>query len=162
MMVLQEKILNVNLSAVKINVSAILINVLSMPIYEFECPTHGRFEVIFSSVLNVNTYTCQLDSSCIADSEWVPSLTSMHPDKYWSGTSTDLGYVTSQSQYKTLQKEKNFEDISPKDLDGYKKQVARNKAEIEKKKDEERHKLAVEMCSKDDVAKDGRPINLKN
>jgi hypothetical protein len=157
----QEKILNVNLSVAKISANAIQSSAHSMPIYELECKECKSIEEHYLPRYCDDILLLCLQCNKITSREIIPSLCSMQPDKYWSGTNTNLGYVTSQSQYKSLQKEKNFEDISPRDIEGYKKQIQRNKQEKEKAKDEARHKLAVEMCSGDDVAKDGRPITLE-
>lgn len=78
-----------------------------MPIYEFECPIHGVFEVFFHHILRDDVtemfcdYTFTGNRSEDRCGEMCPRLvsaTTMRPDKYWAGQVVHGKYVTKQSE----------------------------------------------------------------
>ena len=76
-----------------------------MPIYEFDCEEHGRFEALFPRVVGVEYQPCP---TCDVPAPRIYSLTVMRPDKYWDGYNhPSYGYVTSNSQLKAIMKAKN-------------------------------------------------------
>jgi putative FmdB family regulatory protein len=91
-----------------------------MPIYEFDCLTHGRFEMflkITDSVLE--HYPC---IRCGEPAERAISAAVVKPDSLWSGVMTPHGYVTSQSQLNQVRKEKGFVPLGDRsDVEAMKK-----------------------------------------
>jgi len=80
-----------------------------MPIYEFECETHGRFEALFPRVVGVEYQPCP---TCDVPAPRIYSLTVMRPDTYWAGVKTsNYGYVTSASELKAEMKRRNHEVV---------------------------------------------------
>lgn len=76
-----------------------------MPLYEFECEEHGKFEALFPRVVGVEYQPCP---TCDVPAPRVFSLTVMRPDAYWHGVkTTNYGYVTSASQLKAEMKRRN-------------------------------------------------------
>ena len=76
-----------------------------MPIYEFLCEEHGKFEALFPRVVGVE---CQPCPTCDVPAPRVFSLTVMRPDTYWHGVkTTNYGYVTSSSQLKAEMARRN-------------------------------------------------------
>ena len=99
-----------------------------MPIYEWECVKHGRFESISPVVTDVESVQCgrKLGKSnrlCKRMATRVPSLVTMKPDTMWSGVDTQHGHITSQSQLDRIRKQKNFVTLG-------------SRAEVEQMKDE--------------------------
>ena len=76
-----------------------------MPLYEFECEEHGKFEALFPRVVGVEYQPCP---TCDVPAPRVFSLTVMRPDTYWHGVkTTNYGYVTSSSQLKAEMARRN-------------------------------------------------------
>jgi len=76
-----------------------------MPIYEFLCEEHGKFEALFPRVVGVEYQPCP---TCDVPAPRVFSLTVMRPDTYWHGVkTTNYGYVTSSSQLKAEMARRN-------------------------------------------------------
>jgi putative FmdB family regulatory protein len=76
-----------------------------MPIYEFLCEEHGKFEALFPRVVGVE---CQPCPTCDVPAPRVFSLTVMRPDTMWAGVNhRNYGYVTSASQLKEEMKRRN-------------------------------------------------------
>ena len=76
-----------------------------MPIYEFLCEEHGKFEALFPRVVGVEYQPCP---TCDVPAPRVFSLTVMRPDTYWHGVkTTNYGYVTSASQLKAEMARRN-------------------------------------------------------
>ena len=76
-----------------------------MPIYEFLCEEHGKFEALFPRVVGVEYQPCP---TCDVPAPRVFSLTVMRPDTYWHGVkTTNYGYVTSSSQLKAEMSRRN-------------------------------------------------------
>ena len=84
-----------------------------MPLYEFSCPTHNRFEVLLRIAdSEVEDYPCL---QCGQVSERLLSLTTMRPDTLWAGHVTEHGYVTSQSHVNRLERAKKQITLSGRD-----------------------------------------------
>src|SRR5215510_5612030 len=80
-----------------------------MPIYEFSCEEHGRFEALFPRVVGVEYQPCP---TCDVPAPLVPSLPTMRPDTYWAGVNTtNYGYLTSASELKAEMKRRNHEVV---------------------------------------------------
>jgi putative FmdB family regulatory protein len=76
-----------------------------MPIYEFECEEHGKFEALFPRVVGVEYQSCP---TCDVPAPRIYSLTVMRPDTMWAGVNhRNYGYVTSASQLKAEMKRRN-------------------------------------------------------
>ncbi len=76
-----------------------------MPIYEFECEIHGKFEALFPRVMGVEYQPCP---TCDMPAPRIVSLPVMRPDTYWAGhVHRNYGYVTSASQLKEKMKRRN-------------------------------------------------------
>ena len=80
-----------------------------MPIYEYLCETHGRFEVFLSFKDRKEFSLCpQYDNDFMPCENVCPiqvSIPTMKPDKHWAGTITDSGkYVTSEKEYQAENK----------------------------------------------------------
>src|SRR5262245_37927956 len=80
-----------------------------MPLYEFHCETHGRFEALYPRMSDNKYHPCP---ACDIPAPRVPSLPTMRPDTYWHGVkTTNYGYVTSASQLKGEMKRRNHEVV---------------------------------------------------
>jgi hypothetical protein len=76
-----------------------------MPLYEYECEQHGRYEVLEYRPPPAEYAPCP---ACDVPAPLVPSLTTMRPDTYWHGVkTTNYGYVTSSSQLKAEMARRN-------------------------------------------------------
>ena len=76
-----------------------------MPIYEFDCEEHGKFEALFPRVVGVEYQPCP---ACDVPAPRIYSLTVMRPDTYWSGVKTsNYGYVTSASELRQEMRRRN-------------------------------------------------------
>lgn len=65
--------------------------------------------------------------SCGGFQELVTPLTSMHPDKMWSGINTGQGYFTSQKSYDRVVKQKGLESVTVRELESIRKNVRKTK-----------------------------------
>src|SRR5262249_27535585 len=90
-----------------------------MPLYDFECPFHGRFELLLKEAPKGKRSCPQ----CNTRSPLVAPLTVMRPDPYWSGVMTgNYGYVTSGSQVARIKKERNIVELGDRaDREGMEK-----------------------------------------
>lgn len=80
-----------------------------MPIFEFQCEEHGRFEALFTRMPGNELHACPV---CDVPAPLVPSLPVMRPDTYWAGVNhRNYGYVTSGSQLKAEMKRRNHEPV---------------------------------------------------
>jgi putative FmdB family regulatory protein len=69
-----------------------------MPIYEYECEDHGRFEVLFQHGPLLDFSSCP---TCHGVSPFVYSLPVMRPDALWAGmVHPNYGYHTSATSLK--------------------------------------------------------------
>jgi|SRR5262245_27547869 len=69
-----------------------------MPLYEFYCETHGRFEALKLRLPDDEYEACPV---CDVPAPLIPSLPVMRPDPYWAGhVHRNYGYVTSETQLK--------------------------------------------------------------
>jgi len=100
-----------------------------MPIYEYECPNHGIFEMYMLLSDFDRTWIYCPESYCAAACERVHSLCNVQPDTMWAGHNTAQGYFTSKSEYNKLLKEKNLETLTSRsDIENVRKNVAKAKA----------------------------------
>jgi len=76
-----------------------------MPLFQFNCKTHGVFEVLRNSLPKSERYKCP---DCGKLSPYVWPLTVMRPDSLWAGHVVENhGYFTSESQLgKSMKKRK--------------------------------------------------------
>lgn len=82
-----------------------------MPIYEYHCLEHGKFEVFLRQPPKGDFKRCRA-KDCRRRAPLVPSLTVMRPDSLWSGVEDkDYGYVTSESQVKAEMKARGHVEI---------------------------------------------------
>jgi len=80
-----------------------------MPIYEYECEEHGKFEVLEYRPPGAEYTPCPV---CDVPAPMVPSLPIMRPDSYWAGVNhRNYGYITSASQLKQEMKRRNHEVV---------------------------------------------------
>lgn len=110
-----------------------------MPIYEFECDEHGRFEEYHKTVIDMDFSKCPV-SGCRKLGNAVPSKVSMHPDKHWNGTVTPTGVVVnSQKEYDDVMK--NIVPYTRENKEFVEKQSTKRKQEHEEKKAQRRDKF---------------------
>jgi hypothetical protein len=77
------------------------------PVYEYHCEAHGRFEDLVLSWRDRREWmACPV---CGESSEYIPSLPAMQPDTLWAGHQTDMGYVSSKSEYNAIMKAKGLQ-----------------------------------------------------
>ena len=117
-----------------------------MPIYEYECEVHGKFETILSFKDRKDSYPCPF-KGCDSFCNILVSAPSMQPDKHWAGSFTPSGdYVTSAKQFKERTKH-----LVPADRDTMEyaaKLPAKRKQEREEKNDKRiREFLAKELAN---------------
>lgn len=107
--------------------------------YEFECPIHGIFEkVLPMDRWDIDWVPCELGMvivkgvhiPCEELAERVPSLTSMQPDKYWSGQIVHGKYVTSKRDISP-----DIEPATRDKLELIAKRKVQREAEIKEKQD---------------------------
>lgn len=113
-----------------------------MPIFEFECPHHGRFECILLKLPESETHFCPL-VECWTPAPLVPSLPVMRPDSLWAGHYLEnFGYVTSSSKVAQIQKEKHQVEIGNRDeLEAMQKTAEQGAKARDEKFSTERRKL---------------------
>lgn len=81
-----------------------------MPLYTFNCPTHGLFELLLP--LSESERKRAKCPNCSRFGSRAAELTTMRPDKYWSGhVDSNYGYITSASQLKQEMKRRNHVTI---------------------------------------------------
>lgn len=114
-----------------------------MPIYEYECKEHGRFEAYYGINSKPRQVSC---TTCGATAPFVFSAPAIQPDKYWNGHYSEaLGKnFTSKTEFNKYLKSNNLVPYES----GMKEQIASNKKSIEDKKDVERRKFITEQVSK--------------
>lgn len=80
-----------------------------MPIYEYACFEHGRFELLMplSEADRPSVYCLTCRRTCPR----VPSLSSMRPDTLWAGHVTDHGYITSSSKLRRIYRDKHLVEL---------------------------------------------------
>jgi len=101
-----------------------------MPLFDFDCPFHGRFELLLKEAPK-GKRSCP---TCKARSPLMAPLTVMHPDKLWAGHMTEHGYVTSKSQLVRAEKVKGVTHLSNRhEVEGMKKVAADARKEKEEK-----------------------------
>lgn len=81
-----------------------------MPLYEFECGIHGKFEVLLSRLPDSEAHLCPV-VFCAAYCSLVPSRVSMRPDTLWAGHITDHGYITSSSKLARIYKDRHLVEL---------------------------------------------------
>lgn len=91
-----------------------------MPLYEFECPDHGRFEELMPRLPEEEWHECPeakeilpgMWINCIRRAPLVPSRVSMRPDTLWAGHVVEgYGYVTSSSNLAKIQKDRHLVEV---------------------------------------------------
>ena len=76
-----------------------------MPIYEYECEDHGRFEMFLQHGPLLDFSACP---TCHVVSPFVYSLVTVRPDTYWAGhVHRNYGYHTSTASLKAEMKRRN-------------------------------------------------------
>lgn len=131
-----------------------------MPIYEYECPKHGKFETYYHAVDAPDFHRCNVKIKvkskktgkllyyrfCNRISEMVYSLVSVQPDNCWSGIklpeSLGGGYVTSKKEYNKIMK--NYVPRTRNVVES----IAKKKKEHLKAKEEKANKLRKEAVQK--------------
>lgn len=95
-----------------------------MPLYEFECPEHGRFEMLWP-IRDCYRSWC-ICPECGFACERVASRVSMRPDTLWAGhVLENYGYVTSSSQVAQIRKERHLIEVGDRtDREAMKKRAA--------------------------------------
>lgn len=81
-----------------------------MPLYEYECFEHGRFELLLplAEAERPSVFCLKCRRTCPR----VFSLVAMRPDPFWSGVMTrNYGYVTSGSRIAQIMKEKHWSEV---------------------------------------------------
>ena len=128
-----------------------------MPIYEFFCEKHGRFEKLLPmSRSDITATFCELREDCDELAERIPSVCSMQPDKYWAGQTIFDRYVTKKSEV-------------PKEFEPYTRATAeyamKRREQIIKEKQERHdkavHELVAAEIAKCDFGPDGATIKQK-
>lgn len=105
-----------------------------MPIYEYNCPIHGIFEVIYQKVPDYirPQIFCEADDDCTEPSDLQMSLCTMKPDSHWNGTVLPNGkLVTNSKEYNDATE--NWETISDSSLASTKQRKLRKQKETEDK-----------------------------
>lgn len=82
-----------------------------MPIYEYECPTHGKFELYMNLSDADREWVWCTTTHCAAACERVWSLVAMQPDTMWSGVTTQHGYFTSKKRNQQFLKENSLQRV---------------------------------------------------
>lgn len=122
-----------------------------MPIYEYECEQHGKFEVIFKNYDVARTYEnshpCTSEEHCIGlHCPRIYSIPAMHPDKYWSGRMVVGEYVTSNKEAKELTK--NHVPATRENIEYSQKQLPIRRKELADKRDKKKEEFfAKELAS---------------
>lgn len=103
-----------------------------MPIYVFDCRACGPFELLLPlSKSDQKRARCK----CGRFGSRAAPLTTMRPDKYWSGVvDRDYGYITSETQLKAEMEQRNHIEIGDHyDRDAMRKVVEKGIEAREKK-----------------------------
>jgi len=90
-----------------------------MPLFEFECESHGRFEILRNSLPNDEHHACP---ACDIPAPFVWSKPVMRPDSLWAGhVLENHGYFTSESQLNKSMKKRKLTRVGDRtDADGMK------------------------------------------
>src|SRR5262245_708970 len=126
-----------------------------MPLYDFECKSCGRFELLLKEAPKGKRACPQ----CGARSPLVWPLTVMRPDSLWAGHFIEnQGYFTSESRLGKAMKKKKQTRVGDRiDAEGMKK-MAEEAAKARDKRFEEDSKnfLRAEMAKRDLLDSDGK------
>jgi len=131
-----------------------------MPIYEYSCLEHGRFERFYSISEKPDVVICGIAGmnpehtalvTCNLPCEWVPSIPVMRGDSMGTRSKnyiydSDFGYCDSRQDFDRKMKASGKIIKEP----GYEKDVESNAKSIEEKADRKRDKFF------EDMAHDGR------
>jgi hypothetical protein len=106
-----------------------------MPLYEFECPTHGAFEIYSSKISAADEMECDKpDCEEMAGRLW--SRVTMKPDALWAGQMTEYGYVTSAGKVKQIMKERHLVTVGDRtDHEGIKKMAENGRKSAQERVD---------------------------
>ncbi len=90
-----------------------------MPLFEFQCETHGRFEILRNSLPQDEHYACPV---CEIPALFVWSKPVMRPDSLWAGhVLENHGYFTSESRLSKSMKKRKLTRVGDRtDADGMK------------------------------------------
>lgn len=129
-----------------------------MPLFDFECPEHGTFEVLYKKTSDICDFERCPECGTICD-QCIP-LPSMQPDKYWSGVEVAGEYITSTKEYK-----KATEHLVPATRDT-KEYIQKRFVEVKKQKAEKassnlRKHLEKELSGVE-ISPDGYSVKQKN
>jgi hypothetical protein len=94
-----------------------------MPLFEFHCEDHGKFEVLRNSLPDDEHCPCP---ACDLPAPFVWPLTVMRPDTLWAGHAIENhGYFTSESKLEKVMKKRKHTRVGDRsDIDGMKKMAA--------------------------------------
>lgn len=136
-----------------------------MPIYEFQCAEHGRFERMYFIAEKPDVAVCGVSGfnpqgnmivTCNLPCEWVPSIPVMRGDSLGTKNKSyiydeDFGYIDSRSQLEAKAKAAGKVILhDSNDREGFAKDVEGNAKSIEERADLKRDRLFNE------IAHDGR------
>ncbi len=139
-----------------------------MPIYEYECPEHGIFELYMTLEDSNKEYVICTETDgksyniCGHDAYRIWSKVSMQPDNMWFGKQTDLGYFNSKKEYKDYIKNNNLERATRENYESAQKKKANRLETITKKNKENLTKFIEKELSGVEVSPDGNTIKEKN
>lgn len=103
-----------------------------MPLYTFNCPTHGLFELLLP--LSESERKRAKCPDCSRFGSRAAELATMRPDKYWSGQQTQYGFISSAKQLKQEMKRRNHVTVGDRtDREGMDKVAERAAVEKEQK-----------------------------
>lgn len=116
-----------------------------MPLFEFQCESHGRFEILRNSLPEDEHHACPV---CDIPAPFAWSKPVMRPDSLWAGhVLENHGYFTSESQLNKSMKKRKLTRVGDRtDADGMKAMAnAAAKARDEKFAAESRQFLRDKM-----------------
>ena len=135
-----------------------------MPIYEFACEKHGVFEMIFPiSRSDITEIVCDKRYrkgnrifKCSRLAQRIVSLTSMHPDKYWSGQVVHGKYVTKKSQISS-----DIEPVNKNTRDYVRKRYIEHVKERKDKHDKDLRNFLEGELRQYDIGPDGYTVKQR-
>jgi hypothetical protein len=115
-----------------------------MPLREYQCENVDceEYGIRLERIVSVHQdYRDELCEGCALPLEPIFPLVSVQPDNMWAGTNTNLGYVTSKSDYNRMMKERNLEPTSKYDREVMRRRIPSIQAEKRAKADTQ-----IEKC----------------
>src|SRR5262245_65936235 len=112
-----------------------------MPIYEFSCEEHGKFEALFPRVVGVEYLACP---TCDVPAPRIYSLPTMRPDANWHFGEQVVGhgYLNSRSEIARANKANGNVEIG-----GGKELVGGKKEDEEEKRQKEVEGKELRLCA---------------